>query len=222
MTKSKPKELARVGLTLGSPAEVVVTTFSSRRKPHAAVMGVRRLGGKVGLRVFTDTRTFKNLLGSKAAVINVVGDAELLARIALGGILGRPRLKFTHSRRVEAPRLKGAEAYVEVEVERIELEKVLDEVGSSEVAQVLAQVKHVEVVEPRPKPFKRPEFFLVEAAILATRIKKALENHRLTAAKKLLKELEGYASKCRRVAPDSKELKLLTRVEDLLKTEVKR
>jgi hypothetical protein len=213
--------LAGVGLAEGSPAEVVLTTFSPNGRPHASVMGVKARGkSNVALRVFTNTETFQNLCRSKAAVLNIVRDVELLASIALRDPLGfdESLLKFKRSRYVNAPKLEGADAWVEVEIQRMRRKKILDEVGSSEVAYVTARVKNIEILNPGIHPFKRSELFVIEVAVLATRIIEALKNNKRGAAKKLFLELKEYEKKCLRVAPQSGELNLIMKIIDSLKS----
>ena len=215
--------LTKIGLTRQSPAEIVLTTFSPDKKPHASVVGVRAMGGsRVLLRIFTNTRTFRNILQSRAAVINIVRDVNLLASLALKGFLrfGKIALKFEKSGHVNAPRLAKTDARVEIEVEKVERTKISDEIGSSEVAYVTARVKNIEVINPSIHPFKRSEFFVIESAILATQIKEALKNGRDEVAKKKFLALGGYVEKCRRIAPDSGELNLMIKIKDLFKNEM--
>lgn len=215
--------LAEIGLSEQSPAEIVLTTFSPDKKPHASVVGIRTIGkSKVLLRIFTNTRTFRNLLQSRAAVINIVRDVNLLASLALNGSLrfGKITLKFEKLGHVNAPRLAKTDARVDVEVEKVGRAKIADEIGSSEVAHITARVKNIEVINPSIRPFKRSEFFVIESAILATRIKEALKNGRDEVAKKKFLELSEYVEKCRRIAPHSGELNLMKKIKDLFKNEM--
>ncbi len=215
--------LAEIGLSEQSPAEIVLTTFSPDKRPHASVFGIRTIGkSKVLLRIFTNTRTFQNLLHSRAAVINIVKDVGLLASIALKEFprFSKIALKFEKSRHVNAPRLAKSDAHVEIKVEEVERAKISDEIGSSEVAHITAKVKNIEVINPSIYPFKRSEFFVIESAILATRVKEALKNGRYKIAKKKFLELSEYVKKCRRIAPHSMELNLMIKIKNLFKNEV--
>ncbi|MFQ6129482.1 MAG: DUF447 domain-containing protein [Candidatus Hadarchaeaceae archaeon] len=215
--------LTKIGLTKQSPAEIVLTTFLPDKKPHASIVGIRAIGGsRVLLRIFTNTRTFRNILQSQAAVINIVRDVNLLASLALKGFphFGKIALKFQKSGHVNAPRLAKTDARVEIEVEKVERAKISDEIGSSEVAYVTARVKNIDVINPSIHPFKRSEFFVIESAILATRIKEALRNGRNEVAKKKFLELCEYVERCRRIAPDSEELNLMIKMKDLFKNEM--
>lgn len=220
--KVKPS-LTRIGLEKQSPAEIVLTTFSPDKKPHASVVGVRAIGSsRVLLRIFTNTRTFKNILQSRAAVINIVRDVNQLASLALKRFpsFGKITLKFEKSEYVNAPRLAKTDAHVEVRIEKVKRTKISDEIGSSEVAYVTARVKNIKVINPSIHPFKRSEFFVIESAVLATRIKEALKNDREEVAKKKFIELSGYVKKCRRIAPNSEELNLMLKIKDLFKNEM--
>lgn len=215
--------LAKIGLTKHSSAEIVLTTFSPEKKPHASVVGVMAIGSsRVLLKIFTNTRTFKNIIQSRAAIINILRDLDLLASLALKGFrrFGKIALKFRKSEHVNAPILAKTDARVEVEVERVKRAKISDEIGSSEVAYITARVKNIEVINPSIHPFKRSEFFVIESAILATRIKEALKNGRDEVAKKKFLELSGYVEKCRRIAPESGELNLMLKIKDLFKNEM--
>lgn len=215
--------LSEIGLSEQSPAEIVLTTFSPDKRPHASVVGIKAMGGsKVLLRIFANTRTFQNILQSRAAVINIVRDVNLLASLALKRFPRFSKIapKFEKSGHVNAPRLAKTDARVEVEVEKVERTKISDEIGSSEVAYITARVKNIEVINPSIHPFKRSKFFVIESAILATRIKEALKNGRDEVAKKKFLELSEYVEKCRRIAPHSGELNLMVRIKDLFKNEM--
>jgi hypothetical protein len=215
--------LAEIGLAERSPAEIVLTTFSPDKRPYASVVGIRAVGeSSVSLRIFTNTRTFRNLLQSRAAVVNVVRDVRLLASIALKEFpsFGKIVLEFKGPEHVNAPKLVKADARVEVEVEEVERAKISDEIGSSEVAYITARVKNIEIIKPSVHPFKRSEFFVIEAAILATRIKEAVKHGKDEVARKKFLELEKYVERCRRIAPQSSELDLMVKIKDLFKNEV--
>jgi hypothetical protein len=207
-----------LGLLKGTPAEVVLSTFGPEGTPHASAMGVRvQTGSKVFLKVFTDTVTFRNLATSRAAVVNIVGDVELLVRLALKGLLESGGLRFKKSRCVNAPRLKEADAFVEVEVKSLRREQVVDELGASEVVHVETEVKCIEVGKPGIHPFRRSESFVVESAILATRAMEAAKRGREEIARKIFQELSSIQARCERMAPGTKDLRLITEIAEALR-----
>lgn len=212
--------LERIGLTEESPAEIVLTTFYPDGRPHASTMGARASGdSKVLLRIFTATDSFKNIVRTRAAVINVVRDVELLANLALKDLLNfdESRLSLKRSKCVNAPRLEGADAWVEIEVREIRKDQISDEFGPSEVAHLTADVKKIEVGNPRIHPFRRSESFVIESAILATKVTEALKRGKGKIAKKMFRRLAEYQRECELIAPNSNDLRLITKIMDSLK-----
>jgi hypothetical protein len=217
--------LRDVGLVEESPTEVILSTFYPDGKLHVSVMGVKAKGkSKVLLRIFTDTDTFSNITRSKGAVIIITRDIELMTNIALRRLLNfdESKLDFRSSRRVNAPILSKADAYVEIEVENIRKTKLLDEIGTSEVAYVTASVKNIKVQNSRICPFRRSESFLIESALLATRIMKAVEGGRDRVAEEKYRKLSEYQRECERIAPGSKDSCLISKITRSLKNQMRR
>ena len=170
------------------------------------------------MRIFTPSKTFENISEAGAAVINLVDDPKLLAGQALKDIpeLGGS-LEFERSRSVNAPRLSGACAYVELEVESIEMVSLQDEIGTSEVAKVRGVVKNIEIARRSARPFRRVDLFLLESAVLATRALEALKRGRGDLAGNLVREIKKYREKCEKIAPRSTETEMVKRIENFLK-----
>lgn len=206
--------LEDLGLNEESPAEIVLTTFGQNGEPHASTIGVRACGKSgVALEVFTDTRTFKNLIGSKAAVINVVRDAGILAYLALKNLLRfKYELNFINSKYVNAPRLEGADAFVEIEVKNMRREKISNTLGTSEVAHFRAKIKHIDIRVSGARPFKRSEAFVIESAVLATKVLEAMKRGKEEIASKLFREIVEYREKCERVASGSKDSRIIAEI----------
>lgn len=209
--------LKDIGLSEESPAEIVLTTFGPNGVPHASTMGAISSGkSKILLRIFTDTSTFKNIDLSRAAVMNVVRDAELLARLALGDLLNKPALSFESSKRVNAPRLRGAGAFVEIEIKNLRTEQISDKLGTSGVAHIEAEVKCIDIQTPGVRAFKRSESFVIQAAVLATKIIEAMRKGKVEIAREIFREIVGYKKKCERIAPGSKDSCVITEIVDSL------
>ncbi len=211
--------LDEIGLTW-HPAEVIISTFNPDGLPHAAVVGVRKVGElEVGVKVFTDTHTFRNLEKWKGATINLTEDAKLLVRIALKKLLGfsENQLKFARSKMVNAPRVIGLPAYADLEVKEITKEKLSDELGESEIAYITLTVKKIEVAKPFVRPFKRSDFFLIESAVLATKVMKAIEGGKTEEAKRRLGKIEEYKRLCDHIAPSSEESAIIAEIAESLK-----
>lgn len=211
--------LDELGLSADSPSEVVLTTFSSSGKPHASAVGVRKAGEeKIVFRLFSDTRAFRNLSHTEAGVVNIVSDAKLIAKQGVPEIFSEEKPpEFESSKDVNAPRLSGAGAFVEFEVENMAKGVVSDEIGTSKTAEVVASAENIEAGDYSPRPFRRSEFFLIESAILGTRAIEAQRRGREGVAKNMISEIERYQEECGRIAPGSPETELISRILDYLK-----
>ncbi len=202
--------LAEIGLG-EEIAEVALTTFYPDGRPHAATMGVRTSGdSKILLRIFTDTDTFRNIAENRSAVVNIVGDAGLLARLALKDLL-----KFDESELEfgEDGKLNDAGAWVKIEVEELRKEQISDELGTAEVAHVTAGVRGIDVRDPDVRPLKRGESPAIESAVLATRIRVALDNGKQELAREMF---EKIAELRERAAPGSSDSRLIAEISDSL------
>ena len=192
-------------------AEVALTTFRPDGRPHASTMGVRASGdSKILLRIFTDTDTFQNISENRSAVVNIVGDAELLARLALKNILkfDESNLEFGKS-----GKLDDASAWVKIEVEELHKEKISDELGTAEVAHVTAVVREIDVKDPDVRPLKRGESPVIESAVLATRIRVALDNGKQELARDMLNKLAEHRDSA---APGSSDSRLIAEISNSL------
>lgn len=212
--------LGEIGLSEKSPAEIVLTTFYPDGRPHASTVGARASGNsKVLLRIFTATDSFQNIVRTRAAVINIVRDVELLANLALKDLLNfdESRLSFKSSKCVNAPRIEEADAWVQIEVREIRKDQISDELGPSEVAHLTADVKEIEVGNPCIHPFRRSESFVIESAVLATKITEALKRGKEKIAKKMFRKLAEYQKECELIAPNSNDSRLIAKIMDSLK-----
>ncbi len=212
--------LKDVGITHDSPAEVVLTTFYPNGNPHAAIVGVTAKGEKLLLlRIFLDTKTYQNVVAAKSGVINITNNAELIAKIALPDISGldEKTLDYKNSEYVNAPKLTGADAHVEIVTSNIQEAQWSDDIGASKVAHIITYVKNIELSKPSTHPFKRTDSFLIESAVLASKALEALKNDRTEVAKKLLKKIDQYKSECKRIAPESKYFYFISKITSYLK-----
>lgn len=199
------------------PSETVLTTFSPDGKPHASAMGVRAITDReVKLKIFTATKTFQNINRRGAAVVNIVGDAELLVRLGLPQIFPSKNIEFERSKRVDAPRLLEADAFIEFEVKKVKKDNISDKIGTSEMAYLTGSVKNIEIGDCSPRAFKRTEFFLIESAIIATRAIEALKRERKNMAEDMIQEINHYLRKCDEIAPHSSEASLIRKIVDSL------
>lgn len=205
--------LDELGFVKGSPAETIIATYSSVKEPHASAVGVwKKSKNKIFFRLFTKTSSFTNLSKSNFGSINIVGDAEKIAKAGLPEVFNRSDLNFEPSYNVDAPYVSSALAFVEFEVDRISKQVVSDEIGTSEMAEVVGDVKNIQILDNKIRSFSRAGFFLVESAVCASRAIEAIKNGNKTKAKSLLEEIKFYKDKCEDVAPDTSELRYISEI----------
>jgi hypothetical protein len=158
-------------------------------------MGITPLrGGKVAIRPYTDTATYRNLLRTGCATINFSSDPLLYYFSALK-FLKAECLKgmFKRSDAVDSPELRKADAVLSVDVERIRGEGKKRALFECSVLSIRGpKVKSVE-------PYSRAPHALMECIIHATRIKPYAESD-LNEAKRLLSLIEHHRSIISRVA----------------------
>ena len=145
--------------------ETVVTTLDADGEPNFAAMGVVWGEERLVIRPYVDTRTFRNLVRTRAAVVNVTDDVLTFAKSALS----RARFPCRPATRVEGVILADACHWREVIVERV----VTPEAGSAEPGR--AEIETRVVAGATGRPFAglcRAKHAVVEASILASRARR--------------------------------------------------
>ena len=161
-------KMAGLGFSKGVIVETVVSTYGSDGQPNAAPMGatmeqVQRLV----FRIYTSSLTYKNLQAKRCAVVNLTSDPEVFYRTAFKEANPQGRVPtgwFEKAETVEAPRLRAADAHIEV--------TVVDTANlDAEKAEVTCEVKLVHASTVLPQAYCRASFAVIEAIIHATRVK---------------------------------------------------
>jgi hypothetical protein len=196
-------KVADLGLSKGKIVETVVSTYNEDGKVNAAPMGVMlESQERLVIRIFTSSLTYKNFQSSGFGVINLTSNADVFYRTAIkeanpnGEV---PQDWFEKAETVDAPRLREAEASIEVAVAEI---NQLD----AERALVLCDVRFVQTSKVLPKAYCRALFATVEAIIHATRIQAFImhsDRHKREQALKLLEKIKECQDIVNRVAPNS-------------------
>lgn len=196
-------DLASLGFLKNSIVETIVSTYNSKGQPNAAPMGVKTEETKhIIIRPYTSTLTYKNLQSKRCAVINVTSNPELYYRTAFKEANPEGRIPFEwleKAETVDAPRLRMAEAFVEVSVVNI---KSL----GTERAEVLCDVQFIKASSLLPKAYCRATFATIEAIIHATRVKPFLagDRQKQEQAHRLMELIEHYNAVVNRIAPNSR------------------
>jgi len=197
-------KITDLGFSQGLIVETVVSTYNLDGEANAAPMGVTMENPqRVVLRIYTSSLTYKNLQSKKMGVVNVTYDPELFYRTAFkeANPNGRvPQDWFEKAKTVDAPKLRAADAHIEVTVANIRE-------FNSERVEVVCDVKHVQAIRVSPKAYCRALFATVEAIVHATRIEAFImhENRqKREQAFKLLETIKDCIDVVNRVAPNSR------------------
>ncbi len=192
-----------LGFLKGSIGETIVSTYDVDGQPNAAPMGVViESNERLRIRPYLSSLTYKNLQTKKCAVVNVTSNPELFYLTAFkeanpDGNLS-PEL-FEKAETVDAPRLRAADAIVEV---------LVAETGSfsTERAEFLCNVQLVKASKALPKVYCRALFATIEAIIHATRIKPFLrgDKQEQERAFRLLELVKICSDIVNRTAPNSR------------------
>ena len=145
--------------------ESIVTTLDPAGQPNFAAMGVVWDDASITIRPFRSTRTYRNLVASGQAVVNVTDDVLDFARSALT----HEPLPWVPARHVRGAVLRDACHWREVEVEAVVPPEATDR-GAGR-ADVVTRV----VGRGEARPFAglcRAKHAVVEASILASRLRR--------------------------------------------------
>lgn len=195
--------LTNLGFLKRAIMETIVSTYNANEQPNVAPMGVKTEDMKhIIIRPYISSLTYANLQSKRCAVINVTSNPELYYRTAFKETNpeGRTPLEwFEKVETVDAPRLRMADAFVEVSVLDI---KPL----GAERAEVLCDVRLIKASSLLPKVYCRATFATIESIIHATRVKLFLagDKQRQEQAHRLIELIEHYNAIVNRIAPNSR------------------
>jgi len=202
-------ELTDLGFSKKIIGETIISTYDDQRQPNAAPMGVRMEDFEhLILWIYTSSLTYQNLETKRCAVVNVLSDPELFYLTALKESkknANLPQEWFERATIVDAPRLRKADAHIEVTAKKI---RSLDD----ERAEVILQVKHINASKILPRVYCRASFATIEAIIHATRIYFLMKQAKIGEKKQALNLIERVRE-CydvvNRVAPNSRYSKIM-------------
>jgi len=192
-----------LGFLKGSIGETIVSTYDVDGQPNAAPMCVvLESNERLLIRPYLSSLTYRNLEAKRCAVVNVASNAELFYLTAFKEANPDGKLSselFGKAEMVDAPRLREADATVEVSV--AETRSLGDE-----RAEFLCNVQLVTASKALPKVYCRAQFAIIEAIIHATRIKPFLrgDKQEQECAFRLLELVEICSDVVERTAPNSR------------------
>jgi hypothetical protein len=196
--------LTDLGFSKDAIVETVVSTYNADGQSNAAPMGVTMESAqRLALKIYTSSLTYKNLQSKRCAVVNVTSDAEVFYRTAFKEANPNGKLPlewFEKAETVDAPKLRAADAHIEVAVANA---VSLD----AERAEVLCDVKLIKAPTVLPRAYCRALSATIEAVIHATRVKVFIghaDRQKQEQALKLLETIRQCHDVVNRVAPRSR------------------
>ena len=201
------EKLADLGFSKGIITENIVSTYNMDGQPNAAPMGVTMENAQhMTIKPYTSTLTYKNLQLKRCAVINVTANPELYYRTAFkeANPKGRiPQEWFEKAETVDAPKLRMADAHIEVSVAEISS-------FDAERATALCQVKLIQAPKALPKAYCRASSATIEAIIHATRVKILIsDKNERKYVHRLLEMIKSCNDVVNRVAPKSRYAEIM-------------
>ena len=195
--------------------ETIVSTFNKNGQPNAAPMGTVMKGNEqIAIKFYDTSSTLKNLISNKCAVVNITSNIDLFYKTAFKEINPQgtlPREWFESAKTINAPKLRLAEATIEVAVATI---KQID----SEKTETTCNVKFIEAAETLPQAYCRAFPATIEAIIHATRVKVFLAGNekRKAQAMKLLETIASCNDVVNHTAPNSHYAEIMTDLTKLI------
>jgi len=208
-------KLADLGFCESIVFETIVSTYTKDGYLNAAPMGIiMQDEQQLIINLFNSSLTYKNLQANKSAVINLTSNIEFFYKTAFketnpNGTL--PQEWFEKAETVNAPKLKFADATIEITVN--DMTPI-----SNARTRALCNVKLVNASKAYPQAYCRAMSAAVEAIIHATRVKSLIsdeqEQEHVT---KLLELIQNCNDVVNRVATKSQYseimLDLLRRID---------
>lgn len=168
--------ISDMGFLPGRILEAIVTTFNEDGSPNAAPIGIYPISeGEIQMDIHAPTDTRSNLLRTGACVVNVVFDPLLFLKCAiLGSGKGEKENEVSPvdvlpAENVDAPFLKEANAYIELEMQSHEEKTKKDMHGEMEFSRVVCRVVSFNINKKYPIAINRGLFAAIEVAVAKSR-----------------------------------------------------
>lgn len=194
-------DLADLGFKVGVISEAIVTTYNADGSANAAPMGLILIDEQhLSMNIFNTSSTCRNLKTKKAGAINLTANIEVYYKSAIKEANKKGTLPsewFVNAETVEAPKLRIADATIEVSVEKAEY--------NADRTLLLCKVQRLSAKKAFPQVYCRAFHLTVEAITHATRVKAFAEDSgRQEEVAKLTGVIQDFAAIVERVAPDSR------------------
>jgi len=196
------EKLAALGFSKDIITETIVSTYNVEGQPNAAPMGVTMEDTRhIAIRPYTSALTYENLQLKRCAVINVTVNPELYYRTAFKEANPKGRIPpewLEKAETVDAPKLRMADAHIEVSVADISA-------FEAERVKVTCQVKQIKAPKVLPTVYCRASSAIIEAVIHATRVEVLVnDKNEQKHVRRLLETIKNCNDVVNRVAPNSR------------------
>jgi hypothetical protein len=194
-------KLSDLGFKEGIIAEIILSTFNTEGEPNAAPMGVTMQDAQhLTIDIFNSSSTWTNIKANRCGVVNLTNTIEIFYKTAFkeanrDGKL--PKEWFEPAKTVHAPKLRLADAAIEVSVDDLVplgLEKT----------KVSFSVQRVQASQKYPQVQCRAVSLTLEAILHATRVKALInDTSKQSQVNYLLGKINDCSEVVNRVAPNS-------------------
>ena len=194
-------KLIDLGFSKGIIEETIISTYDHDGKSNAAPMGVIMNDEQhLIINFFNSSTTCKNIKASRCAVVNLTSNIEVFYKTAFKEANPDGKLHqewFEQARTVNAPKLRFADATIDISVSDITP-------SGTDKTRVLCKVESVQAIKKYPQVYCRAMATTLEAIIIATRVKAFINNkEKQKKVSKLLEMIENCNEVVNRVAPNS-------------------
>ncbi len=194
-------DLTDLGFLKGKIFEVIVSTYNMDWTPNAAPMGTTMQNPQtISLNIFNSSQTSRNLKTNKCGIINLTNNIEFFYKAAFKEAnpdMKPPQDWFEEAETVNAPKLRLADATLEVTV--AELEPI-----GTEKTRFSCNVEQINARKMLPQVYCRAMPAALEAILHATRLKVfAKQEKKMQQVSQLLGLIENCNEVVNRTAPDS-------------------
>lgn len=209
------QQLRKLGLGARRIAEAVITTLNRDGSVNAAPMGImlQPKNHVILIRPNINTRTFRNLVSRREAVINITSNPEVFFKTTFKEVLpGKqiPSSWVSCSRCVRVGRLRSADSWVEI----VAKEHVVVGDRATISCTPLLIVPGSAVV----RAYSRANSLAIESIIHATRIKWFKHRAENEKVRSLTRLISHYADIVRRVAANTAEERTMLALEKLIRS----
>jgi hypothetical protein len=194
-------KLTDLGFKKGVCCETIVSTYNPDGTSNAAPMGLKLLGEQhLSMSIFNTSLTCRNLKEKKCAIVNLTSDIEVFYKSTFKEANHNGKVPadwFVKADVVEAPKLRSADAVVEVSVTHLEHD-------GKERTRFSCKVERITTDAQFPQVYCRAMPLTLEAITHATRVKAFINlPEKQKEASELIETIQNHAYVVGRVAPNS-------------------